>query len=483
MKNPLSFYFTYSVNSSKKDSKRRFFVTAVCAVAVAFSAMCMCYLNGYFVQESQYLETLSQRQLIVYNCNSSETPYGFENSPISPDKVDDIKAITEIEIISPLIPFWSTPPAYTKLEALDMSKEEWNTALETELLNTINIKNANGLSTSKSFNLKYEASYLSVSFPSADLLDDKALYLDESIENGAYITLSFLERLGLKPEDLQGLTLSYNVWVDVAQQPTIMYEYDSQGVPHFYKKSYLPFSQEVSISVKVRGIIPTVETPDQGDIFLPTDFMIETLENCPRDTDIMNLVNEYAKKNSISENDVEPFSEWSPSAYFILVKSIEDIEAVKNSLQEIDPNFKILHSYQDIEAGIKFIQGNKNIAIYISFVVLAVSFLLLALIYVSLIDRRKFEFSILRANGLTRKEIRNIIYVEMLIQFIKIFLISIIFSALIYLIGKLWLKYPFEFGVITVVYLFMISLLAIVIPTLISLFQVNKFEPDQVMRY
>ena len=83
---------------------------------------------------------------------------------------------------------------------------------------------------------------------------------------------------------------------------------------------------------------------------------------------------------------------------------------------------------------------------------------------------------------MTKKEIRRIIYIEMLVQLIMIFLISIISAAAIYLIGNVWLKYPFEFSGITVVYLFLISLGAIVIPMTVSLFQINRFEPDQIMR-
>ena len=120
--------------------------------------------------------------------------------------------------------------------------------------------------------------------------------------------------------------------------------------------------------------------------------------------------------------------------------------------------------------------------IYISFVVLGVVLLLVALIYVSLIDKRSFEFAVLRANGLTKKEVRKVIYSEMLLQFIWIFVLGIIFATAIYLIAGVWLGYAFQFDAITMLWLFTISLASIVLPTAISLLFVNKFEPDAVMR-
>ena len=120
--------------------------------------------------------------------------------------------------------------------------------------------------------------------------------------------------------------------------------------------------------------------------------------------------------------------------------------------------------------------------LYISYAVLGIVLLLMALIYVSLIDRRKFEFAILRANGMTKREVRKIIYSEMLFQLIRIFIVGIILAGLIYLIAGVWLGYPFRFDGMTVLWLFVISLGSIVLPTVISLLFVNRFEPDEIMR-
>ena len=204
-----------------------------------------------------------------------------------------------------------------------------------------------------------------------------------------------MERLGLRPEDLQGLVISYDVWVDIAQQPTKMYEYDGQNEPMFYKISYLPYSQRAPITVKVRGIVPSVEIPDDGNIFLPSDFMLKVLNNCEYDTLSIKKVSEYSQSKQFYEGDTGAFFEWSPGAYYIIVDSVKNIESIKESLQQMDPNFQVLHSYQDIEASMQLINSNKNLMIYISLAILSISFLLMALIYVSIIDHRKFEFAVL----------------------------------------------------------------------------------------
>ena len=118
--------------------------------------------------------------------------------------------------------------------------------------------------------------------------------------------------------------------------------------------------------------------------------------------------------------------------------------------------------------------------IYITSAILVIVLLLMTLIYVSLIDKRQFEFAILRANGMTKREVRKTIYLEMLLQFLKIIILGIGFAFVVYYVGSSW--YAFQFDWITVLWLFVLSLGSLLLPTVVSLFFVNKFEPDQIMR-
>ena len=199
---------------------------------------------------------------------------------------------------------------------------------------------------------------------------------------------------------------------------------------------------------------------------------------------ILDLEKEYNAENpdSIWAENPSTLINWGPCIYYVVAKDIASIGNLKESIAAINPNFEIIQKYQDLQAGTQIISNTRNVMVYISLAVLAVVFLLTALVYVSLIDKRKYEFVVLRANGLTKREVRRVLYAEMALQFALIFVVGLLFAGLIYFIGGRWLGYPFQFDGLTVLWLFLISLGAVVLPTVISLLFVNRFEPDQVMR-
>ena len=166
----------------------------------------------------------------------------------------------------------------------------------------------------------------------------------------------------------------------------------------------------------------------------------------------------------------------------MVADDISVVEQVKKDLLAISPNFSVHHEFQDFKAGEQYVNNSRSVMFFISYSILAVVFLLMGLIYVYLIDRRKFEFAVLRANGLTKKEVRKVIYAEMFFQFFVIFLLSLICAAIIYFVMVKGFGYPFTYDGMTVVYALLISLGSVVLPTVISLAFVNKFEPDAVMR-
>ena len=131
--------------------------------------------------------------------------------------------------------------------------------------------------------------------------------------------------------------------------------------------------------------------------------MLSEIKECPLESD--KLERFIRKVNEMNpEKEIPDFFEWSPNAYYIIADSVKNIESLKLELQKLDPNFKVVHFYQDFNAGIQLINNNRSVLLYISYSVLAVVLLLTALIYAGLIDKRKFEFAVLRANGLTKRK-------------------------------------------------------------------------------
>lgn len=479
------FFWDYGLRSWRKKRIQNSLITVICAGAVAFTAMSMGFLKNFLALQNEYMNNISERELIVYNNVSVDNVYSLENPPISSDTAKQILTLRGAEKVAPLILFYSLPIGFTLLSVPDeLSESEYKEEQNKQIVSTIKATNAVGMKKAKDFKVDTGDNYLIVSYPDAEMMDNKALYIDRNTIEGGYITERFMKRLDLSLSDIKELTLAIECWINPLQKEDIVKVYDQindETITESLETRYFPWTQKKIVTVKIRGVIPDTELPQEGDIFLSADQMLSEIKECPLESD--KLERFIRKVNEMNpEKEIPDFFEWSPNAYYIIADSVKNIEPLKLELQKLDPNFKVVHFYQDFNAGIQLINNNRSVLLYISYSVLAVVLLLTALIYASLIDKRKFEFAVLRANGLTKKEVRKVIYSEMLLEFVRIFLTGIAFSGLIYLVADVWLGYPFCYDWMTILWLTIISLGAIILPTVISLFFVNKFEPDEVMR-
>ncbi len=482
-----AFFLKYAVDCFRKDRLRKLIVTAACALAVAFTAMSAGFLGKYSAMQKEYMKNISERELIVYNNVAVENLYAHENLPISADMAEKIAGLDGVESVVPMVSFYAQPVnTFTALFALDAETKEYADEVIRQRFSTVTWNSGSGKQKSREFRVAEGDNYFTVSYPSAALMDKKALYLDESVENGGYITESFMERLGITEEEVKGLTLTAEVWVSLLQRGERfkMIDYFEDGSEEVsYDTLYFPWEQKTSVTARIRGVVPNTELPQEGDLFLPAEQMLEVVENLPLEKENFDRFNAWVEENKNDPNaEIPPYFDWAPNAYYVTAESVEDIVPLKEAISGLDPNFEVIYFYQNYQAGIQSLSNHRNVMVYISLAVLAVVFLLTALVYVSLIDKRKYEFAVLRANGLTKREVRRVVYAEMALQFALIFVVGLLFAALIYFIGGRWLGYPFQFDGLTVLWLFLISLGAVVLPTVISLLFVNRFEPDQVMR-
>ena len=307
------------------------------------------------------------------------------------------------------------------------------------------------------------------------------------------------DQIGITDEMLNGLTLTFEILIPVSSGQRANY-IESGADDGYWVRENANYYEKAVINIGVRGIIgnlehdPYISSMDAA-IFIPGDQMLQVVqEHIDPENKNLRQLTENMLKNAPLDYDSFPIQvpptlsteytvqTWSPEAYYVVADDITVIEQVKEDLLKINPNFAIFQEFQDYQAGVQFVNNSRGVLFYISYAVLGIVLLLMALIHVSLIDRRKFEFAILRANGMTKREVRKVIYFEMGFQFVQILIVGRVFAGLIYLIAGVWLGYPFQFNGMTVLWLFVISLGAIVLPTVISLLFVNKFEPDEIMR-
>jgi ABC-type antimicrobial peptide transport system permease subunit len=306
-----------------------------------------------------------------------------------------------------------------------------------------------------------------MSYAEEQNLDKQCAILDESVEKGVYLTEAMAKNCNL--ERLNQTTIEFDAFIPFKDSRKVV-TYTSGDATGEFESRIISYGQE-KIRLPIRGILrATKQEPYTG-----SDDVAILMEA----SQMMELVKQHT-----SSNLTEGEENWLPSAYFVFVKDYEDLEPVREHLFRLDPNFKVGYKIQQTELMKEAVQNIQNIMLYVSLAILSIVFFLMAIIYVNLVDKRKFEFAVLRANGLTIHELQALVLTEALIQIIK----TIIFSALFGLIILFAVNnYVFSsneaiFDLKALGVIALTSVLSIFLPTIISLYFANKFSPDQIMR-
>jgi ABC-type antimicrobial peptide transport system permease subunit len=154
---------------------------------------------------------------------------------------------------------------------------------------------------------------------------------------------------------------------------------------------------------------------------------------------------------------------------------------VKKDIANIGSDLVILGKYQNVDAIGESFDNTQRIVQYTALSILIVILILSAIMFVNMIDKRKYEFAMLKANGLTKHEIRKLVISEMLTQATLVFIVSLLLAWLaIWFLSCFYIEFLVNWS--TILWLALISLCSVIPPSIVSLIFVNKYEPDAVMR-
>jgi len=103
-------------------------------------------------------------------------------------------------------------------------------------------------------------------------------------------------------------------------------------------------------------------------------------------------------------------------------------------------------------------------------------------IYSRYLINREYEFCILRANGLTKKEVKEIIIYDLFIQSLLFMVVSFVFVIIICEILKLISIIQHINYFKTFLPIVLVSVGILIIPFVISIKKVNEFSPASFLR-
>lgn len=176
------------------------------------------------------------------------------------------------------------------------------------------------------------------------------------------------------------------------------------------------------------------------------------------------------------------FKTYIPNTIVLYVDYYSNINQVKRTLLSIVNQGSIDNEYADLST---FNESTKTFSTYLKIVSISLCLLLslmLVLIFSRYLMNREYEFCILKANGLTKKEINLIICYDILIQALLFMLCSFIYVSTT---GSI-LKYLQIIDQIDYLKVFLpislVSLGVLVAPLMISLKNVNRFSPARFLR-
>jgi len=464
------FYIRYTKNRNKnpKESIKNKIMILLCAFTIAFTAISYTLGKDFIKEQETYTNYMANKEIFLVN-NSFPIPGNNDRNFLKSIDNNDVKKINDIIGIKEYFGYFEFASEGMKAYPDDSSdiylrdstiqiKENDN------IINTINVGNANN--SAESLNSYSILPY----FPHQEM-DRKSMILNEEITEGIYLSNQLAEQLNLN--NLNNINLVFDAFVPVKQSLSevrmdeITYESDS----NLYVK--------IQLELPVKGILDnnivnSYSDSGQNNIYMDYSGMKDILDEYKDDDLIIGT--------PYSPDYIE--KEFESSAYIILAESVDSIDSVVEKLKGINPNFSVIKSSQNFEAMKDNVNQIRKSISTMALVIISVVFILMSIIYMLYVDKRKYEIAILKANGLTKIEVNKIIYTESLSHIIKTFGASIIFAFIFKLLALLLPGFNnlIGVGIHQIFIMLLISLLSIFIPTIITIYFVNKYNPDSIMR-
>jgi len=511
----LGFYARYYLKRLKKGQLLKRITVAICAAAIAFTALSTGLITDFGVHQVEYYKDLSGREMSVSVLDDPHYPTSGTLNRIFPSALsyseEEMAAFHEIEHIEKIEPYIYFDPFSIE------SEDAYNDEVPVPWFYSATIAYSGSKNGSTTFhqgtpleelmlapdylnrgddwiiaNEQVHGTYMVRSYSSPAELELNCLAVNNNLPEGegCYLPEEMMEVMGLTVNDLPGLTLTIDAVVPVIRMESTAYHSSGdQGInieEGIYDYSYTAagdFGKWDQLTIPVRGIIKEYSNYSNGflrghAIYAPSSVMMEYVEKNRIGDDLPQAYYDLYD----GATWVEDSYSWRPWGYHIIVDDIRNIEAVKTELLKVDPDASITYEPQDFGAISESVDNTQTIVLYVSIAILAVILFLSAIIYAGIIDKRRYEFAALRANGLTKNEMRTLVLSEMAVQVVLTFAAALLFSWVAVIVMRAFSAGGFLFDGGTVLLIAVISFVSIILPTALGLIRINKYEPDTIMR-
>ncbi len=453
-----SFIRNYEKRRRKEKGLGKSLIIATALIA-AVSSLFINFGDSFNKQQKEFVNSISENNIFVINdVLGLDAQINYDSARSFSDKeYDSIKVISNIKNIYPYYEFKSYNYSNIKGESTVASIVFEDKSIVDKEINY------------SSYN---DSGFTIVPlYPEEDvsnlLLNDNK---DKNIREGFILANSFAKTLSETPLKLIGKTVEVRCFV-----PTKLYDSEARFSDNEIIKNDSPVYKSVVIKRKITGIMDDIYVNQRSEeaynyIFL--DYK-----------DFINIINENKDTNYVTTNQKFPEKELKPSALMIYADSYDYVPYVKSKIENLSSNYDVVSKGADLEKIEYNLTMIKNTMRVVSLLMVLVVMTMFGFVYFFKNRTRKKEVAILKALGITSNDAILLIGYEMILISLKTFLLSIFFSLIIVLFGKVtMLDRLFTVTLFSLLFSFFLSVFIVTASGISSVWKTSRIDIIDAIR-
>ncbi len=281
---------------------------------------------------------------------------------------------------------------------------------------------------------------------------------------------------------LQSIIPFYECYVMQANgekiQNTVIQPYTKSSYVYSYMKD-----EGVYISSGLKDILTANEIYN-FEVYLPTNDQLQL-----NDISIIGIIEDtYQNKWSDNKNIIFVPMELLPtleeySAYLVYAKTYEDVDRLVKDIKGVDVNFGLSYLVLRTNHLVDFMHSILQIKPLMMMVVTLLTCALMIIVYSRYMSNREKEYCLLKINGLSKNEIYQMMFVELMIQATMISIFAMMSSFGLFTLVKMLFELNISVNIgLYYAKLLCASFILIFVPTMMTTFIIQKNEPADMLR-
>jgi macrolide transport system ATP-binding/permease protein len=464
-------FVRYYIKRRKNDkgiSKVLIFVTALIA---AITTLFINFGETFSDQQKDFINSISEKSLFAVNDSlglNSQTDYQ-DAITYTKDEINSIKQIPNVNKAYPYYELTSFGVSKNRTDKASLRLKDKDKIIKEETyLNSFQTNNEE---------VQFRVSPLYPEENFEPLLEYKSTKKD--IREGVILTSSFAKTLADDSSSLIGKTLEITLFV-----PTKLYDSTATKPQEGSQKKTSDESVQidgaiyklVTVTKEITGVLDQSFNYQRSEesknlIFMDFDQLIK-------------IINENKDSNYGETFPGFKEKELGPSSLYIDVSSYEDVPIVKSKIENLSSNIFVNSKAQDIKEIQTNLEMIKNVMTIVSFILVIIVMLLFGFVYYFKNRTRKKEIGILKALGLTSRDVVFLIGYEMLIIALKTFILSLIIACALMLLGNsvFGLSGLFVITIGSIIFCFLLSFLIVILSGISSIWKTSRIDIIDAIR-